>query len=188
MAIILGIDPGSRKTGYGVIDQQGNQSRFLDCGTLNVVDKGDIPIRLGHIFQGISDVCQRWQPDEVSIEKVFMANNADSALKLGQARGAAIVAAVQHNIPVFEYSARQVKQAVTGQGGADKKQVAQMVCRLLSLQKTPQADAADALAIAISHAHLRTSLLRMSQASGMRGGRLSSQPASSVKRMVKYPK
>lgn len=176
MAIILGIDPGSRKTGYGIIEQVGSRLRYLDCDTINVVSQGDIPARLGAIFKQLAAVCERWQPQEVSIEKVFMARNPDSALKLGQARGAAIAAVMQFELPVFEYSARQVKQTVTGQGGAGKSQVAQMVCRLLELDKTPAEDAADALAIAISHAHLRTSLARLQQAGSLRGGRLRSLP------------
>lgn len=187
MAIILGIDPGSRKTGFGLINQVGNRLHHVACGTLNVIAEGSLPERLGAIFCGIDGVCLDHQPVEVSIEKVFMAHNADSALKLGQARGAAIAAVVQHQMPVFEYSARQVKQAVTGQGSAAKNQVAQMVCRLLSLQKTPEADAADALAIAICHAHLRTSLLRFAGASGMRGGRLNSA-AKATQSTIGYPR
>lgn len=176
MALILGIDPGSRKTGYGVIEQVGNRLTFIDCGTLNVAAKPDIPQRLAAIFQGLTGVCDQWNPVEVSIEKVFMSRNADSALKLGQARGAAIAAVTCQKRAVFEYSARQVKKAVTGQGGAEKHQVAAMVCRLLSLTKTPQEDAADALAIAICHAHLRTSLKHFSAPSGMRSGRWRTLP------------
>jgi crossover junction endodeoxyribonuclease RuvC len=187
VAVILGIDPGSRKTGYGLIDQVGGQLSFLACGTLDVSGKEEMPARLGDIFSGLNTVCCDWHPLEVSIEKVFMARNADSALKLGQARGAALAAVVQCQLPVFEYSARQVKQAVTGVGSADKSQVAAMVCRLLSLEKAPQADAADALAIAICHAHLRTSLMRLSQASGMRSGRLRTATGSIKHKTIGYP-
>ena len=112
------------------------------------------------------------RPEEVSIEKVFMARNPDSALKLGQARGAALTAVVQSGVPVFEYSARQVKQAVVGRGGAEKVQVAEMVKHLLGLEKRPQEDAADALAIALCHAHTRVSLARMGGATSVRRRRI----------------
>lgn len=185
--MILGIDPGSRKMGYGLIEQVGSRLSCLAAGTLDVSATVELPERLGAIFRCLDELCRTWQPVEVSIEKVFMARNADSALKLGQARGAALAAVVQHRLPVFEYSARQVKQALTGNGGAEKAQVAAMVCRLLELAKTPQADAADALAIAISHAHLRVSLARLSQAGGLRAGRLQAAPAA-AKSLVRYPK
>ena len=171
MTRILGIDPGSRFTGFGIVEHAGNQVSFLHCGTLRLAGD-DIPMRLGAIYAGLRDVIDQWQPDEVSIEKVFMARNADSALKLGQARGAAIASVVQGGLPVFEYSARQVKQAVVGRGAAEKQQVAQMICYLLKLQKPPQADAADALAIAVCHAHMRVSLARMAGASSVRRGRV----------------
>jgi crossover junction endodeoxyribonuclease RuvC len=171
MSILLGIDPGSRHTGYGVIEQVGNRHRCLACGTISTTH-GDMPPRLGEIYTGLAEVLAEWQPEEVGIEKVFMARNADSALKLGQARGAAITAAVNAGVPVFEYSARQIKQAVVGKGGAEKRQVAQMVTYLLSLEKIPQSDAADALAVAICHAHMRVSLARMAGATSVRRGRL----------------
>lgn len=167
MTRILGIDPGSRFTGYGLIEQVGNRCHFIACGT--IATKGeDIAPRLGQIFAELNAVVGEHLPVEVSVEKVFMARNADSALKLGQARGAAIAAVVQHQLPVFEYSARQVKQALVGTGAAEKTQVADMVCRLLQLAKKPQEDAADALAIAICHAHMRVSLARMARAAGTR--------------------
>lgn len=187
MAVILGIDPGSRKMGYGLIEQIGSQLSCLAAGTLDVSATTDFPMRLGEIFRCLDGLCRDWQPAEISIEKVFMAHNADSALKLGQARGAALAAVVQHQLPVFEYSARQVKQALTGVGSAGKPQVAAMVCRLLSLEKTPQADAADALAIAICHAHLRVSLARLADVRGLRAGRLHATAAAS-KPLVRYPK
>lgn len=171
MTRILGIDPGSRFTGYGLVEHKGNKVTFLHCGTLRL-GSGELPQRLGAIFVGIRDVITEWQPDEVSIEKVFMARNADSALKLGQARGAAIAAAVQTGLPLHEYSARQVKQAVVGKGGAEKNQVNQMICYLLGLTKAPQEDAADALAIAVCHAHMRVSLARMAGATQVRRGRV----------------
>lgn len=153
MAVILGIDPGSRLTGYGVISQSGRRLTYLGSGCIRTHD-GELAQRLKIIYAGISEIISQFQPDYFAIEQIFMAKNADSALKLGQARGAAIVAAANHDLPVFEYAARQVKQSVTGSGGAEKHQVQHMVCRLLKLPATPQADAADALAIAITHCHM----------------------------------
>ncbi|KAF0810237.1 endonuclease RuvC [Alcanivorax sp. S71-1-4] len=171
MTRILGIDPGSRFTGYGLIDQVGQKCRFVACGTI-ATQGDDMAARLGQIFGQLTEVVGAHSPVEVGIEKVFLARNADSALKLGQARGAAIAAVVQTGLPVFEYSARQVKQALVGTGGAEKHQVAQMVCYLLGLEKAPQADAADALGIAICHAHMRVSLARMAGASAIRRRRI----------------
>ncbi|MBD3651354.1 MAG: crossover junction endodeoxyribonuclease RuvC [Alcanivorax sp.] len=171
MTILLGIDPGSRHTGYGVIEQVGNRSRALAFGTISTSGAEMAP-RLGTIFAGLCEVMSAHRPEEVSIEKVFMARNPDSALKLGQARGAALTAVVQSGVPVFEYSARQVKQAVVGRGGAEKVQVAEMVKHLLGLEKRPQEDAADALAIALCHAHIRVSLARMGGATSVRRRRI----------------
>ena len=171
MTRILGIDPGSRYTGYGIVEHAGNKVSFLHCGTLRL-GSAEIPERLGAIYSGLAGVIAQWQPDEVSVEKVFMARNPDSALKLGQARGAAIVAAALQDIPVFEYAARSVKQAVTGKGSADKTQVQHMVKHLLKLPGTPQADAADALAIAITHAHANQNLLASAGVRGVRRSRL----------------
>ena len=171
MTILLGIDPGSRHTGYGVIEQVGNRTTVIDFGTISTTG-ADMAPRLGTIFAGLCEVMSTHQPEEVSIEKVFMARNPDSALKLGQARGAAITAVVQSGVPVFEYSARQVKQAVVGRGGAEKGQVAEMVKLLLKLEKRPQEDAADALAIALCHAHTRVSLARMGGATSVRRRRI----------------
>lgn len=152
MAIILGIDPGSRVTGYGVIRQIGRQLEYLGSGAIRTA-ADDLPTRLQRIYAGVSEIITRFQPDMFAIEQVFMAKNADSALKLGQARGTAIVVAANHQLPVFEYAARLVKQTVVGIGSADKIQVQEMVTRILRLSDKPQADAADALAIAITHAH-----------------------------------
>lgn len=171
MALILGIDPGSRHTGYGLVEHVGNRSRAVAFGTISTSHK-EMPPRLGEIFAGIDQVVKQYGPAEVSIEKVFMARNADSALKLGQARGAAIAAVMQASIPVFEYSARQVKQAVVGKGSAEKIQVGEMVRHLLGLEKRPQEDAADALAIALCHAHMRVSLARMAGATAVRNRRI----------------
>lgn len=154
MALILGIDPGSRVTGYGVINVVGNRIEYVTSGCIRI--KGDhLPDRLHQVFEGVQEVITRYTPQEMAIEQVFMAKNADSALKLGQARGAAIVAGASQKLPVAEYAARAIKQAVVGKGGADKAQVQHMVRSILKLPGTPQADAADALAVAICHAHTR---------------------------------
>ncbi|MGX2985611.1 crossover junction endodeoxyribonuclease RuvC [Ursidibacter sp. B-7004-1] len=152
MSIILGIDPGSRVTGYGVIRQVGRHLEYLGSGAIRTSVE-DMPTRLKRIYASITEIITQFQPDMFAIEQVFMAKNPDSALKLGQARGAAIVAAVNQDLPVFEYAARLVKQTVVGIGSADKVQVQEMVTRILQLSAKPQADAADALAIAITHAH-----------------------------------
>ncbi len=149
---ILGIDPGSRLTGYGIIDFFPSGYRYVTSGTLKIT--GDnFPQKLKQIFDGILQVTNEYQPEQMAIEQVFMSKNADSALKLGQARGAAICAVQMHDIPVFEYAARQVKQTIVGKGGADKIQVQQMVKILLNIQGNMQIDASDALGIAICHAH-----------------------------------
>lgn len=150
--IILGIDPGSLKTGYGLIESSGNRLRFLECGTIKT-GGGPLPPRLKIIFNDIRKVVQHWSPDEMAIENVFLARNPDSALKLGQARGAAICAVMADDIPVAEYSANQVKQAIVGKGHAAKSQVQHMIKILLNLSEIPQSDAADALAIALCHAN-----------------------------------
>ena len=161
MAIILGIDPGSRFTGYGVVKQHGLKFEYIGSGCIKMGEK-PMPERLKIIFQGVTQLVEQFQPTSFAIEQVFMAHNPDSALKLGQARGAAIVAASLQELPVSEYSARQVKQAVVGNGGADKSQVQHMVKNLLKLPGTPQADAADALAIAICHGHSEQNLIKLS--------------------------
>ena len=168
MALIIGIDPGSRITGYGIINWVGNTLEYVDSGCIRI--KGDaLAERLHQVYQGVTELITTYSPQYMAIEKVFMARNADSALKLGQARGVAIVAGANQGLPVSEYAARQVKLAVVGNGGADKAQVQHMVKALLNLSKTPQADAADALAIALCHAHTEQSLIRM--AGSARGGR-----------------
>lgn len=161
MSIILGIDPGSRITGYGIIQQKGSKCIYIGSGCIRT--KGDtLAPKLDMIFNGISEIIQQYQPTEFAIEQVFMAKNPDSALKLGQARGAAIVAATQADLYVCEYSARQIKQAVVGTGAATKEQVQHMVVQILNLSGRPQADAADGLAIAICQAHTAQSLVAMS--------------------------
>ncbi|MGL5948548.1 MAG: crossover junction endodeoxyribonuclease RuvC [Aeromonas sp.] len=160
MRIILGIDPGSRLTGYGVIKIEHNRALYLGSGCIRT-DGGELPGRLKQVYDGVSEIIRQFAPTEFAIERVFMANNADSALKLGQARGSAIVAAVNQHLPVSEYSATQIKQAVVGTGGAAKAQVQHMVTQLLKLSATPQADAADALAVALCHLHTQQSLIKL---------------------------
>ena len=154
MTIIIGIDPGSCYTGYGVIQWESHQSRYLDSGCVSLVSLS-MGERLQKIFVELQKIIQYYTPHEAAIEQIFMHRNPNSALKLGQARGAAIVAL---GLPVAEYSARQVKQSVVGYGAADKTQVQHMVRRLLTISHALQADAADALAIALCHAHSRFSL------------------------------
>ena len=127
---IVGIDPGSRVTGYGVIDSDGSKLRYVHSGCVRA-GSDDLATRLREIYQGVGDVLERWQPQELAVEKVFLSRNADSALKLGQARATAICASFTMDLPVYEYAARSVKQAVVGTGGADKHQVSHMVKMLL---------------------------------------------------------
>ena len=163
MAIILGIDPGSQKTGYGVIYTVGDKCEYLASGVIRVADY-EFAERLKRIYESIQIIIHEHNPEVMVVEQVFMANNANSALKLGQARGAAITAGATAGLEVAEYSARQIKQSVVGTGAAEKAQVQHMVKTLLSLNKKPQEDAADALAAALCHAHTYRSLIRMSGA------------------------
>ena len=149
---ILGIDPGLRITGFGVLDKEGQKLHYVASGCIKTPD-GELPKRLKVILNSLGEVIAQHQPYQVAVEKVFVNVNPQSTLLLGQARGAAICAAVLANLPVAEYTALQVKQAVVGNGHADKKQVQAMVQRLLKLSGTPSPDAADALACAICHAH-----------------------------------
>ena len=171
MTLILGIDPGSRKTGFGIINCLGAKSEYVGSGVIRVPDVS-LPERLKVIFDSVSEIIEKYCPQEFAIESVFMAKSAGSALKLGQARGAAIVAAVNQDLPVSEYEARKVKQSVVGNGGADKLQVQHMVKTLLKLPATPQEDAADALAIALCHASTRQHLVNIASARSFRRGRL----------------
>ena len=150
---VLGIDPGSRITGYGIIDKEGNRLIHVDNGAIFTDSQKDFPLRLQRIYRGLTEVIERFRPDAVAVENIFFAKNVQSALKLGQARGAAIVAGVNAGLPVFEYTALQVKQAVVGHGRADKQQVQKMLKVLLNLPEVAQEDASDALATAICHAH-----------------------------------
>ncbi|MDD2897973.1 MAG: crossover junction endodeoxyribonuclease RuvC [Desulfuromonadaceae bacterium] len=149
--IVLGIDPGSRITGYGIVEKVGNRLVHVDNGAIFTDTALDFPGRLKKIFDGLLEIIAQYHPDQVAVENIFFATNPQSALKLGQARGAAIVAAVHCGLPVSEYSALQVKQAVVGQGRAEKEQVQKMLRALLGLPEIAQADASDALAVAICH-------------------------------------
>jgi crossover junction endodeoxyribonuclease RuvC len=150
---ILGIDPGSRATGYGFIDQQGNRLIHIDNGAIFTRSQDDLAKRLQLIYRGLCDLIEIHQPEAVAVEQVFMARNPASALKLGHARGVALLAGINAGLPVAEYSALQVKSAVVGYGRAAKNQVQQMTRTLLNLPEIAQEDAADALAVAICHAH-----------------------------------
>ena len=147
---ILGIDPGSRLTGFGVLDYVGDQPSYVTSGTVKSVD-GGFADRLRQIFESISEIVAEFRPDTVAIESVFMHKNAASALKLGHARSAALCATFGHDLEVFEYAPREIKQAVVGTGSATKEQVQHMVVTILQLDGTPAADAADALAAALCH-------------------------------------
>jgi crossover junction endodeoxyribonuclease RuvC len=149
---ILGIDPGLRVTGFGVIDKTGQTLTYVTSGVIKTAD-ADLPSRLNTIFEGISTLVRQHSPDQSSIEKVFVNVNPQSTLLLGQARGAAICGLVASGVPVAEYTALQLKQAVVGYGRATKEQMQQMVVRLLGLSGVPSSDAADALGMAICHAH-----------------------------------
>lgn len=154
MIRILGIDPGSRFTGFGVIESDGKKYQYITSGFIRVTGETWAD-RLKVVFESVNELVETHQPHEMSIEKVFMHRNADSALKLGQARGAAICAVITNHIPVHEYTPAEIKQSVVGKGNAAKEQVQHMVRVLLSLPGNPQADAADALAAAICHSNTR---------------------------------
>lgn len=161
MSIILGVDPGSRKTGFGLIETTGNRSVYMTSGMIMVADL-TFPERLKTIYQSLESIIEDYSPQVMVVEQVFMAKNASSALKLGQARGAAIAAGAVSDLIVEEYSARQIKQAVVGTGSAQKEQVQLMVKHLLKLDQMPQEDAADALAAAICYANTQQALIRSS--------------------------
>ena len=150
---ILGIDPGSRLTGYGVVDSGYGKVVFVACGVIKTNVRFPLANRLNEIFEGINEVIQLHDPEVAAVEDVFMSTNASSALKLGQARGAAVVAAMQNGLGVYDYSAKKVKRAVVGYGQAEKGQVQHVIRMLLKLSATPSSDAADALAVAVCHAN-----------------------------------
>ena len=163
MAVILGIDPGSRVTGFGLIISNGNKLEYLNSGCIKTQTKL-LPERLKIIFDQLCGVIECHQPEQAAIEEVFMGKNASSALKLGQARGAAMVACLSFDLSLSEYSARKVKQAVVGAGAADKAQVNHMVKALLKIKDNLAEDAADALAVAICHANTQASLVKLAGA------------------------
>ena len=160
MVRILGLDPGSRITGYGVVDAGAQGLRYVASGCIRV-GEGEMAARLLAIHRHVGELVDAYAPGEVAVERVFMARNPDSALKLGQARGAALCGACRSGAPVFEYAARAVKLTVTGTGNAEKAQVMHMVKSLLVLQGRLSADAADALAIAVCHAQHRNGAMRL---------------------------
>jgi len=162
---ILGIDPGLQTTGFGVVDADGHALRYVASGTITTrhLDKGQLPERLKVLFDGIGEINERYSPDAAAVEIVFVNVNPQSTLLLGQARGACLTALVNCNLPVAEYTALQMKQAVAGHGRAAKAQVQEMVKRLLHLPGIPGSDAADALGIAITHAHVGQSMARLAQ-------------------------
>ncbi|MEY4644120.1 MAG: crossover junction endodeoxyribonuclease RuvC [Pseudomonadota bacterium] len=166
---VLGIDPGLRTTGFGLIDVQGQHLSYVASGTISTtaLSQGDLPARLKVLFEGIQEVVQRYGPAQAAVEIVFVNVNPQSTLLLGQARGACISALVSNGLAVAEYTALQMKQAVVGHGRAQKSQVQEMVRRLLRLPGLPGPDAADALGIAITHAHAGQSMHRLAQATSL---------------------
>ena len=161
---VLGIDPGSRLLGFGVVDKAGSKLSAQAYGTLRFNTKVEANERLLEIYLGVKKLIHEYKPEHVAIEKVFFAKNVVSALKLGQARGVAILAVAEASIPVFEYSPNEIKQATVGFGHADKEQVAKMVTRILGVKEFESTDASDALAIAICHLHTYTYTHRIAQA------------------------
>ncbi|MFQ3231756.1 MAG: crossover junction endodeoxyribonuclease RuvC [Reinekea sp.] len=171
MALILGIDPGSRKTGFGIINQVGQKASYVTSGVIRLHKEPDLPARLNLIFESISQIIEEFCPQSLAIEQVFLGKGPDAAIKLGQARGAAIIAATQAKLEVYEYAARKVKQSVAGNGNANKDQVGYMVQSILKLPGVPQEDAADALAIALCHVYNHAGLINIAGASHSRRGR-----------------
>ncbi|PLX79905.1 MAG: crossover junction endodeoxyribonuclease RuvC [Desulfuromonas sp.] len=166
---ILGIDPGTRRTGYGLIEQQGNRLRHIENGVVITNSKAELPVRLQEIYCQLSTIIEQFQPVVMAVETVFLAKNAQSALKLGHARGSALLCGMNAGLAVTEFSALQVKSAVVGYGKASKEQVQQMIRVLLNLPEPPQEDAADALAVAICHAHSHALNDRLQQTALRRG-------------------
>ena len=165
---ILGIDPGLQTSGFGVVDVEGQHLRYVASGTIKTthLERADLPGRLKVLFQGVCEVVERYQPDAASVEIVFVNVNPQATLLLGQARGACITALVSRELSVAEYTALQLKKAVAGYGKAGKAEVQEMVMRLLKLPSLPGKDAADALGLAITHAHVGSAMARMAQATG----------------------
>jgi len=178
---ILGIDPGLQTTGFGVVDVAGHALSYVASGVIKTthLEMGNLPARLKVLYDGIRELRVRYEPDEASVEIVFVNVNPQATLLLGQARGACVTALVSCDLPVAEYTALQMKQAITGHGRAAKSQIQEMVKRLLQLPALPRQDAADALGLAITHAHARASMNKLAEAHGLqrrtsgmyRGGR-----------------
>lgn len=177
---IIGIDPGLRTTGFGLVDVDGAHLTYVASGTISTmhIEKDQLPARLKVLFDGIREVVTRYEPDAAAVEIVFVNVNPQSTLLLGQARGAAVTALVSLDLPVAEYTALQMKQAVVGWGRADKQQIQEMVRRLLSLPALPGPDAADALGLAITHAHAHSSMAKLALAKGIGGVQQQTQKAA----------
>jgi crossover junction endodeoxyribonuclease RuvC len=171
VAVILGIDPGSRKCGYGLISVVGTRLEYLACGVLRV-ETLDFPDRLQAIFDGLTRIISEYHPQVAAIEEVFVGKSAASALKLGQARGAAMVACSNQQVEIHAYATRKIKLAVVGNGNAEKAQMQHMIKVLLKLSETPGEDAADALSVAVCHAHTQHTLIRLAGVRSSRRGRL----------------
>lgn len=171
MALIIGVDPGSRITGYGIINAVGNRLEYVTCGCIRL-PAVEHPQRLKLIFDSLCRVIEQYSPQESAIEEVFLGKSVSSALKLGQARGSAMLACLHNDLSVAEYSPRKVKQAIVGNGNADKAQVQHMIKVLLGVSGAVQADAADALAIAICHANTKSNLVKVAGARSFRKSRL----------------
>ena len=169
---ILGIDPGSRITGFGVIDWHGREPVYVASGCIKTLPNDELAGRIGMIVRGIGDLVAEYRPNQAAVEQVFVNVNPAATLMLGQARGAAVAALVLRDLPVYEYTALQVKQSVVGLGKAAKEQVQHMVVQMLGLSGTPQADAADGLAVAITHALRSQGLARQLGGLSMKNGRL----------------
>jgi len=166
--LILGIDPGLQTTGFGVVESSGAKLRYVASGTIRTthLDLRDLPGRLKALFDGVREVVERYQPQSASVEIVFVNVNPQATLLLGQARGACVTALVFTDLPVAEYTALQMKKAVAGYGKAGKAEVQEMVMRLLKLPSLPGKDAADALGLAITHAHVGAAMARLALAAG----------------------
>ncbi len=173
---ILGIDPGTLHTGYGVIDWRNKQANFVDCGTIHPSPKESMPERLAYIFQNLQKIVAEFQPDCMVVEQVFVMVNVQSALKLGQARGVALCVAALAGVTVHEYLPTAVKKSIVGHGRADKAQIQYMIRLLLNLPEAPDADAADALALALCHTHMQQTLTAQ-QHQAQQSASLSSPPS-----------
>ncbi len=152
--LVLGIDPGTAITGYGLVHEQDDGLSLVECGVVTTPSSQPLPERLQTIYRGLSDVIRRFEPEEAAVEELFFSRNVRTALSVGQARGVALLALVDAGLPIYEYKPLEIKQAVAGYGGADKQQVQEMVRMLLNLERVPQPDdAADAAAVAVCHIH-----------------------------------